>query len=545
VKRGLVAAALLAGAGACATASLPATPRTGAYSDYLVARIANARADHAAAADSYFSALARAPGDAALVEGAVIASLAAGDIGRARRAARLSAPERAPAYANIVRAAEALAARDWRGAERRLALVEGAAGEELVARMLAVWVRVGAGGSEDGAVDLLSLTAIRPYGALFGYQHAMALDYAGQQEEALTAYAAARRGGMALPLGVEAHADLLARRGQRAEAAALLGADRADAVLTSALARLEAGGRPAERPLTPARGAAIGLTGLAAIFQREGDATGALAVLTLARSMAPELDAAHLAYGQMQTDLGHFESARAAFAGIAATSPHAAAARSAEVWALLDTGDAAGALTLARAHAEGGEIQAQRTLAALHSAQGRYSEAEPLYTALIERAPQDWRLPFARGLAREKLGRWPEAEADLRQALELSPDQPDVLNSLGYALADRGERLEEALAMLERAVELRPMSGAVIDSLGWAHYRLGNYARALDVLEHAVALEPGHATLNDHLGDAYWRVGRRTEARFQWRRALGQGPEDAAAIQAKLDHGLPEPASPP
>ncbi len=545
MKRWLVAAALLAGAGACATAPLPDPPQAGAYSDYLVARIANARADHAAAADSYFSALARAPGDAALVEGAVIASLAAGDIARARRAARLSAPERAPAYANIVRAAEALAARDWRAAERRLALVEGAASEELIARMLSVWVHVGAGATEDGAVDLLSLTAIRPYGALFGYQHAMALDYAGQQEAALTAYEAARRGGMALPLGVEAHADLLARRGQRAQAAELLDADRVDAALNSARARLEAGGRVAERPLTPARGAAIGLIGLAAIFQQQGDATGALALLTLARSMAPELDAAHLAFGQLQTDLGHFESARAAFARIPENSALAPAARSAEVWALQEAGDAEAALALARAHAESGEIQAQRTLAALHSAQERYGDAEPLYSALIERAPRDWRLPFARGLVREKLGRWPEAEADLRQALALSPDQPDALNSLGYSLADRGERLEEALAMLERAVELRPMSGAVIDSLGWAHYRLGNYARALEVLEHAVSLEPGHATLNDHLGDAYWRAGRRTEARFQWRRALGQSPENPAAIQAKLDNGLPELASPP
>jgi Flp pilus assembly protein TadD len=131
---------------------------------------------------------------------------------------------------------------------------------------------------------------------------------------------------------------------------------------------------------------------------------------------------------------------------------------------------------------------------------------------------------------------WPEAETDLQEALRLGPDQPDVLNSLGYAWIDRGLRLQEALGMVQKAAALRPRSGAIIDSLGWAHYRLGNWAAAVEALERAAELEPGDPVINDHLGDAYWRVGRRVEAQFQWTRALSLEPEPnlKTQVQAKL-----------
>lgn len=539
MRRVLLAAALTLGA--CAST---AQPREGAdYADYLIGRTANLRADHAAASDRYFAALARSPHDAALIEGALIASLANGDEVRARRVARMAGDTAAPAYALIVRAADALAARTWRAADASLARVEGAASEELIAHMLSVWARAGQGRDESASADLLSLTALGPYGSLFGYQRAMALDYAGRQEQALAAYQAARQGGMWLPSGLEAHADLLARRGARDEAAALLGAEasRSEPALAAALARLQAGGSVARDPINPARGAAIGLFGLAAIFQQESDATNALAVLTLALMLDPELDAARLAFAQAQADLDHADQARAALARIASTSVYAGSARIMEAWIMLDAGDEAGAIAQAAANAESGDARALRTLADIYRNLNRYHEAEPLYSDLLARTPQDWRLYFARGAARERLGRWPEAEADMQRALELSPNQPDVLNYLGYSWVDRGVRLSEGLAMIERAVELRPMSGAIIDSLGWAYYRLGDYPRALDILERAVELEPADPTLNDHLGDAYWRAGWRIEARFQWRRALGFEPDDLAPIQAKLDNGLPEP----
>jgi Flp pilus assembly protein TadD len=142
----------------------------------------------------------------------------------------------------------------------------------------------------------------------------------------------------------------------------------------------------------------------------------------------------------------------------------------------------------------------------------------------------------------EKTKQWQQAEADLQTALTLRPDEPSLLNFLGYSWIDRGENLPMARAMVERAVELRPRDGYIVDSLGWALYTLGDYEAAVAKLERAVELKPGDPTINDHLGDAYWRAGRRNEARFQWMRALRSADEetDKGAIQAKLDKGLPD-----
>lgn len=525
---------------ACAT--VPVQSRSSsAYADYLIGRIANSRDDYAAASDRYFAALARAPDDDALLNGALTASLASGDAERARRAARMAPTEDAPAYAHLVRATEALAAQRWRSAGSEIGRVEGAASEELLGRILLVWIRAGEGRLDDVIVDLAPLTVVRSYGGLFAYQQAMALDFAGRGDEALAAYATATNGGLWLPAAIERHADLLVRRGARDEAIALLSTDanRANPALSAALARVEARGQAVAAPLTPARGAAIGLYGLSAIFLEEGDSTNGLASLTLALMLDPTFDGARLGFAQHQARLGHVETAQRTLAEVSPQSAYALSARILESWILLDSGASEAALARARENAASGETRALRTLADIYRNLGRYEEAEPIYSQLVAQNPDDWRLHFARGAARERIGRWPDAEADLRRALELAPDQPDVLNYLGYTWVDRGEHMEEGLAMIQRAVELRPNSGAIIDSLGWAYFRMGDYERALQFLEQAVELEPADATLNDHLGDVYWRLGRRIEARFQWERALTLDPDDADAIAQKLEAGLP------
>jgi len=178
----------------------------------------------------------------------------------------------------------------------------------------------------------------------------------------------------------------------------------------------------------------------------------------------------------------------------------------------------------------------------------RFAEAEAAYTRAIQRLGpverRDWRLFYARGIAYERTKRWPQAEADLLKALELEPDQPFVLNYLGYSWVDQGLNLDRAKEMLHRAVDLRPEDGYIVDSLGWAYYRLGEHDKAVTYLERAAELEPGDPVVNDHLGDAYWRAGRQREARFQWQRALVFKPEpDALAqIQQKLANGLPDAA---
>ncbi len=150
---------------------------------------------------------------------------------------------------------------------------------------------------------------------------------------------------------------------------------------------------------------------------------------------------------------------------------------------------------------------------------------------------QNWFLYYARGAALERAGRWPESENDLLRALDLAPEQPLVLNYLGYSWVERGYRVDDALALVEKAVNLAPDNGFIVDSLGWAHFRLGNIERAVQYLERAVELEPVDPMLHDHLGDAYWASGRDIEAEFEWRHALDLNPskEDVATIEKKLN----------
>ena len=154
----------------------------------------------------------------------------------------------------------------------------------------------------------------------------------------------------------------------------------------------------------------------------------------------------------------------------------------------------------------------------------------------------NWSLYYVRGIAYERSKQWPKAEADLKKALELSPDQPLVMNYLGYSWIDQGINLEEGMKLIKRAVELKPDDGYIVDSLGWAYYRLGKLDDAVRELERAVELRPQDPVMNDHLGDAYWRVGRKLEARFQWSHAKDLKPEPAELpkIEAKLKDGLPD-----
>ena len=152
---------------------------------------------------------------------------------------------------------------------------------------------------------------------------------------------------------------------------------------------------------------------------------------------------------------------------------------------------------------------------------------------------ENWFLIYARGISREQTGDWPGAEADFRRALELNPDQPNVLNNLGYGLVEQREKLDEALDLIERAIAARPDDGYIVDSLGWALYRLGRTDEAVAPMERAVMLTPLDPILNDHLGDVLWTVGRRREAEFQWKRALSLDPEvEENRIRRKLEVGL-------
>ncbi|MCC7250645.1 MAG: tetratricopeptide repeat protein [Hyphomicrobium sp.] len=177
-------------------------------------------------------------------------------------------------------------------------------------------------------------------------------------------------------------------------------------------------------------------------------------------------------------------------------------------------------------------------------ARKRYADAIPYYDralALVTKPERrHWVYYYARGTSYERLKNWDAAEVDLEKALSLYPDQPLILNYLGYSWIDQGRKLKEGMAHIEKAVALKPDDGYIVDSLGWAHYMQGNFQEAVRYLERAVELKPDDPVLNDHLGDALWRVGREREARYQWDQALSlkPEPEDEAKIRKKLETGL-------
>ncbi|MDA4844873.1 tetratricopeptide repeat protein [Hoeflea poritis] len=153
-----------------------------------------------------------------------------------------------------------------------------------------------------------------------------------------------------------------------------------------------------------------------------------------------------------------------------------------------------------------------------------------------------WNIFYQRGIAYERLKEWEKAEPNFERALELYPNQPQVMNYLGYSWIDMNIHLEKGMDLIREAVRLRPNDGYIVDSLGWAYYRLGDYENAVQELERAVEIRPGDPTINDHLGDAYWRAGRRLEARYQWERSLTMEPEltEIPKIRSKLEKGLPD-----
>lgn len=174
----------------------------------------------------------------------------------------------------------------------------------------------------------------------------------------------------------------------------------------------------------------------------------------------------------------------------------------------------------------------------------KYGEAVGAYDAAIKATPADkanaWALYYSRGIAYERDKKWDMAEKDFRKALELKPDEPNVLNYLGYSYLDRGEKLQEARKLIEAAYAKRPDAAEIMDSLGWVLFTVGEYDKAVQQLERAVEGAPGDATINEHLGDAYWRVGRKAEARFQWQRSLSLDVEDSqrAGLEKKIERGL-------
>jgi tetratricopeptide (TPR) repeat protein len=178
-------------------------------------------------------------------------------------------------------------------------------------------------------------------------------------------------------------------------------------------------------------------------------------------------------------------------------------------------------------------------------AMDRHNEAAEAYGRAIALANAQgrksdlWSMELLRANALEQADRWPEAKAALQQGLAASPDQPLLLNFLGYAKLERGEDMEAAEAMIRKASDLAPDDASITDSLGWAQFKRGKVDEAIETLQRAAEKDPDQAEIQEHLGDALFKSGRRFEARFAWSAALVTAEDDVATrVKAKLASGL-------
>jgi tetratricopeptide (TPR) repeat protein len=260
-----------------------------------------------------------------------------------------------------------------------------------------------------------------------------------------------------------------------------------------------------------------------------------------------------LVIASMLGDAGQPQPALSVLERIPPSDPFAASARDSRMQLLVSAGEKDQALAEARraTQAPHADVGDWTRLGDLLVDMDHQAEAADAYGRAIAVAKDGspsrdlWTLWMLRGGALERAGNWSDAEPALRKALALAPDQPIVLNYLGYAELERRQNIAEAKALVEKASRLAPDDAAITDSVGYADYLQGNYATAIATFEKAVAGDPGESSINEHLGDAYWAVGRRLEARFAWAAALVQAePADKTRLHAKIDNGGPVTAKP-
>ncbi|MGL4543801.1 MAG: tetratricopeptide repeat protein [Polymorphobacter sp.] len=545
---------------AAATAPPPADS---ALHGYVLGRYAFT-SDALTEASRYYAAAQRQdPDDVALRRRNFELAIVAGEQARAFALARqLAASGQGDPTVALLQITDAVLRQEWNAVDALRPGLASAPYAAVVSPIIAAWTQFGRGNA-DAALALLDTSKFSGIANSYvAEQRAHMLAATGRWDAAADAYRALLSGvGSGISWLRVGEADALQQAGRTQAAADLLASAPGDKMLAAARTRFEAGKRIGALAPTPAAGIAWMSTRLAADLSREKPVPLAVTFGRVATFLDPDLDAAWMITGDVLARGGKGEAALLAYARIAADGPMGPVVntRRAQVLQVLDRKAAAGALLAAATRAPGATTEDWTRLGDWYRAETRYAEAIAAYDRALVMAetgaetgagprnkagatpdPLLWAYYFQRGSVREQAGDWALAQPDLRRALELAPDEPIVLNYLGYSLLDRGLQLTEAQALIERAAKLRPDDGSILDSLGWAYYRTGQYALAVETLERAVLAQPGDPTINDHLGDAYWQTGNKLEARFRWRAALELEPTEKqkTALEVKLDYGL-------
>ncbi|MCH7938083.1 MAG: tetratricopeptide repeat protein [Proteobacteria bacterium] len=522
--------------------------------NYLAGRHALARKDLSAAADFLGAALKTAPEAPDLLRRTFILMAVEGRMKEATELARrLLKAKPNSLVAHLTLAVNDIKRGRFAAANKRLQDLPGNGLGKFVGPVLRGWSLVGEK-KMDEALKLLTGEpqdkAVKP---LLAMHAALINEMLGRHGEAEKHFLAVSQSQNGLSLRVvQLLGSLYERTGQPEKAKALydryLKEQPGSRLLDVPLARLKAGAKPPLKVFSVADGAAEALFGIASSLRQRNARETALVLGRLALYLKPRFPVMQILLGDILEASDRLEPSLALYSAIDRRSAFSWSARL-RIASILDrlerTDESVEHLT--RMAADNSEDPGPLiSLGDILRSHDRFAESIDAYDRAFKRIKtlesRHWSLLYARGISLERSKQWSRAEADFLNALDFKPEQPYVLNYLGYSWIDKGIHIDRAQEMIRKAANLRPNDGYIIDSLGWGHYRLGDFDNAVRNLERAVELRPQDPIINDHLGDAYWRVGRRREADFQWRRALSLDPEDelTAKLRLKLKQGLAE-----
>jgi tetratricopeptide (TPR) repeat protein len=524
--------------------------------NYLAARHAGVERDAAAAADYYLKVLKTDPRNADLLSRAFLSMLTDGDVEQAAKLAdKVLQVDRTDRIARLVVGVRALKQKQYAAARQNLSLSIHGPVTDLTAALLSAWASYGSGDPRAAVDEMDKLTGPDWYGIFKDLHAGLIFDLANNKKDATKRFESAYKIDPTALRTVQAYGRFLSRNGTK-DAALKVYQDFDKALpnhplIVEEMKRVTDGEKLPPLIETAQAGAAEALYGIGASIGRRGGEDLALVYLQLAVYLEPSYVMAMLSLADLYETLKKPDLAIKVYERVPASSP---VSRSSEIELAVDldaldrTDEAKKRLDRVIAeHPK--DTEALMALGNIERGRKDFAGCAATYSKAIDTIPtlekSNWVALYFRGICYERSHQWPSAEADMKKALELFPDQPLVLNYLGYSWVDQGVHLEEGMDMIRRSVEQRPDDGYIVDSLGWAYFRTGNYEEAVKNLERAVLLKPDDPTINDHLGDAYWRVGRTLEAYFQWTQAKDFKPEDdeLATIEKKLKDGLPPDAA--
>ena len=527
-----------------------------ASGSYLAARHAGQQRDGAAAAAYYRAALKRDPSNGELLDRAFLSFLVDGDVDEAVKfAERVAQADKSDRVARLVLGVNSLKRKQYVSARRDLAQSIRGPITDLTATLLSAWGNLGVNDSK-GAIDAIDHLAGPEWYAIFKDLHAgLIYDVAGNQKEAGKRLERAYKLDSTALRVVQAYGSWVSRNRSPKEALTVFETfDKAlprHPLVVEAMDKLKAGEKLPPLVANVQAGAAEALYGLGASLGRRGGEDLGLVYLQLSLFLSPNHPLALLSLADLYEALKKPELAIKIYDRVPTNSPlhRNAAIQMAANLDSLDRADEAQKHLEALIKQNPDDLETVMALGNVLRGHKKFAECANVYSkgasAIQKPEKSNWVVFYFRGICYERSKQWAKAEADLTKALELFPDQPHVLNYLGYSWIDQGIKLDEGMEMIKKAVQQRPDDGYIVDSLGWAYYRVGNYEEATKQLERAIELKPEDPTINDHLGDAYWRVGRVLEARFQWAHARDLKPdaEDLPKIEEKLKEGLPDETS--